>query len=271
VALFLSLVRAGEVAAVTLNTGDILVVDIGARKVTRVDQVTGAQTLVSSGGNFFHPSGLAIEASGTLLVADQNALGGGAVFRVEPGIGSRTTVSTGGFFGSPPGLAIEASGTILVADTNAHAVIRVDPVTGAQTVVFSGGSLVQPAGIAIVPAPQVITVAIDIKPGSFPNSINPQSKSKIPVAILSSPTFAAPSDVDDASLTFGRVGNEQSLAFCSPSPQDVNGDGLLDLVCHFNTQQTGFQKGNTVGVLKGKTMDGIPFKGTDSVNIVPSK
>ncbi len=116
---------------------------------------------------------------------------------------------------------------------------------------------------------QTITVSIDIKPGSFPNSINPTSNGKIPVAILSAPNFDAPSQVNTASLTFGRTGNESSLAFCNASPQDVNGDGLADLVCHFTTQQTGFQAGDTQSVLKGKTVTGIPIVGADSVVIVP--
>jgi len=114
-----------------------------------------------------------------------------------------------------------------------------------------------------------IPVAIDIKPGSFPNSINPKSRGTIPVGILSSSTFDAPTSVDRTSLTFGRTGNEQSLAFCNSSPEDVNVDGFLDLVCHFNTQQTGFQAGDTAGALKGKTVTGTPIIGTDSVRIVP--
>ena len=35
--------------------------------------------------------------------------------------------------------------------------------------------------------------------------------------------------------------------------QIVNGDGLLDLVCHFQTRSTGFQSGDTLGILIGKT------------------
>ncbi len=125
-----------------------------------------------------------------------------------------------------------------------------------------------------IPAqPYVVTVlpplAVDIKPGSFPNSINPGSRGKIPVAILSTLAFNAPSRVDKNSLTFGRTGNEQSLAFCNSGGEDVNGDGLLDLVCHFNTPDTGFTPGDTQGVLKGKTVDHIPFLGTDLVRIVP--
>jgi hypothetical protein len=85
-------------------------------------------------------------------------------------------------------------------------------------------------------ARDVIEAAIDIKPGGFPNSINRGSKGSIPVAVLSSPTFGAPSIVDTTSLTFGRTGNETSLDFCSSTPEDVNGDGLLDVICHFKTE-----------------------------------
>lgn len=114
---------------------------------------------------------------------------------------------------------------------------------------------------------QTITVPIDIKPGENPAPINPKSRGTIPIAILSSAAFDAVTQVDQASLTFGRTGSEKSLAFCS-GPQDVNGDGLWDLVCHFDTPMTGFQAGNTVGVLHGKTVDGNAIMGTDSVLIV---
>jgi len=124
----------------------------------------------------------------------------------------------------------------------------------------------------IPPQPYVVTVlaplAVDIKPGGFPNSINPTNSGTIPVAILSSASFDAPASVDPTSLTFGRTGNETSLAFCSGT-EDVNADGLPDLVCHFDTVQSSFLAGDTVGVIKGRTVDGVPFVGTDSVRIVP--
>lgn len=114
-----------------------------------------------------------------------------------------------------------------------------------------------------------IPIAIDIKPGGADNPINPNSQGKIPVAILSSPTVDARSQVYVNSLTFGRTGAESSLAFCDSEGEDVNGDGLPDLVCHFYTQETGFQAGDTHGVLKGLTGDGELIRGTDSVQIVP--
>lgn len=119
-----------------------------------------------------------------------------------------------------------------------------------------------------------VFVDIDIKPGSDSNTVNPKSNGKIPVAILSTKDFDAPSQVDQNSLTFGRTGDEQSLAFCNRRPKDVNHDGLKDdLVCHFYTQIAGFKCGDTEGILRGKTLDGTPIaiEGRDSVKIVPCK
>ena len=115
-----------------------------------------------------------------------------------------------------------------------------------------------------------MSVTIDIKPGSYPNSINPRSKGKIPVAILSSMEFDALTEVDMESLTFGPTGDEESFAFCSCSPEDVNDDGYDDLVCNFYTQKAGFQCGDSEGILIGMTADGALLEGSDSVRIVPS-
>jgi len=115
----------------------------------------------------------------------------------------------------------------------------------------------------------MIDVSIDIKPGSDTNPINPNSNGNIPVAILSTPDFDAPLLVDLSSLTFGRFGNEESLLFCNEHGEDVNGDGLPDLVCHFDNQLTmlvhpKFRYGN----MKGYTVDGTPLKGKDSVTVI---
>jgi hypothetical protein len=118
--------------------------------------------------------------------------------------------------------------------------------------------------------PQYIEVVLDIKPGSYPTSINPRSEGKIPVAILSSMDFDAPIEVDTESLTFGPAGDEESLAFCSRSSEDVNDDGYDDLVCHFYTRNAEFQCGDSEGILIGKTVDETPLEGIDSVRIVPS-
>jgi hypothetical protein len=109
-------------------------------------------------------------------------------------------------------------------------------------------------------------VIIDIKPHDFPNSINPYGGGTIPVALISTTTFRAPDEVDQNSLRFGHQGTEVSLAFCHP--EDVNADGLPDLVCHFYNSIAGFQVGDTTGILKGRTFSGAALFGMDSIRIV---
>lgn len=117
-------------------------------------------------------------------------------------------------------------------------------------------------------ASRTLHVIIDIKPGSRENSINRGSEGKIPVAIISDANFNAFALVDRSSLTFGRTGEEHSLAFCNATAEDVNGDGLPDLVCHFATKLTGFQAGDNSGILKGRTTNGTIFTAEDSVRIL---
>src|SRR2546425_9110196 len=58
---------------------------------------------------------------------------------------------------------------------------------------------------------QVIEVTIDIKPGEDPPSINPKSRGKIPVAILSSSAFDATTQVDRTSLVLPQLELERAF------------------------------------------------------------
>ena len=51
--------------------------------------------------------------------------------------------------------------------------------------------------------------------------------------------------------------------------QDVNGDGLLDLVVHLSTSALGLSETDTEAVLEGKTSDGTPIRGKDTVRVAP--
>jgi hypothetical protein len=211
--------------------------------------------------------------------------------------------STGPFFSfSSLGVAINDAGTVAFSallwggtfgiftgpDPVADKVIQEgDPLFGSTVVsppsffregLNNGGQIVFGAelangtrGIFLATPVTLVAVTIDIKPGDFPNSINPRSKRKIPVAILSSPTFDAPAHVHQGSLTFGQTGDEPSLDFCTSGPDDVNGNGWPDLLCHFHTPTAAIQAGDTEGVLKGQTLAAIPFSGSDSVRIVPPR
>jgi hypothetical protein len=117
--------------------------------------------------------------------------------------------------------------------------------------------------------PEVITiVAIDINPGSYPNSINLGSRGVIPVAILSTKDFDA-TKVDPLSVKFGPAGATE--VHKKGHIEDVDKDGDLDMVLHFNTQDTGIKAGDTEVSLTGKTIDGKSIKGIDAIVTVPSK
>jgi hypothetical protein len=113
--------------------------------------------------------------------------------------------------------------------------------------------------------PAIIPVAIDIKPGSSPNAINPKSNGVIPVAILTTDTFDA-TTVDPLTVEFGPGGATE--AHGRGHIEDVNHDGEPDLVFHFRTQETGIQCGDTSASLTGETFDGDAIEGTDVIKTV---
>lgn len=161
------------------------------------------------------------------------------------------------------------------------------PATGNYVVLVSnyprypltGGVVANPSGIQngdyklVISGvtPEIMQINIDIKPGNTGLApINPRAKGKIPVALLSSENFNALT-ANPASLTFGASGNEGSLSHCGKSGEDVNGDGLPDLVCHFENQDANFEKGDLEGILRGRTMTGTSFEGRGLLKIVPEK
>jgi hypothetical protein len=118
--------------------------------------------------------------------------------------------------------------------------------------------------------PVVINVAIDIKPGSFPNSINPGSGGNVPVAILGSPTFDVttvnPYSISLAGATVNLKGKTQTP---HASYEDVNGDGFMDLIVQVSTDALELSGNDIEATLTGMTYDGIPISGKDSVRNVP--
>jgi hypothetical protein len=106
-------------------------------------------------------------------------------------------------------------------------------------------------------------VEIDIKPGSEPNSINLNSKGKLPVSILTTEEFDA-STVDPGTVTFAEALPVRWTV------EDVDGDGYIDLLFHFETQELRLDHDSTEATLNGITYDGQIIEGTDIVNIVPN-
>ena len=121
-----------------------------------------------------------------------------------------------------------------------------------------------------------LTVEIDIKPGSNPNSINPRSKGKIPVAILTTriadgdsvdfDPFDNTDPVDPTTLEFGPSG--ATIVHSTGHAEDVDSDGDLDMVLDFKTQLTGIACGDTEATVTGATLGGQTIGGTDAINTV---
>jgi hypothetical protein len=110
---------------------------------------------------------------------------------------------------------------------------------------------------------RTIEVVIDIKPGSYPNSININSKGVIPVAILTTDDFDA-ADVDPETVRFGPA-EARPVHYAL---EDVDGDGDIDMILHFKTQETGIAPGDTEASLTGETYSGHKIVGTDSVRVI---
>jgi len=106
-------------------------------------------------------------------------------------------------------------------------------------------------------------VSVDVKPGADKSVLVADSNAKLPLAILSTAGFDASTEVDTASLTFGRAGSEASILSCAGA--DVNGDLRLDLSCQFSVRSGAFVEGDLTAKLKGKLLNGTPIFGTADV------
>jgi hypothetical protein len=110
---------------------------------------------------------------------------------------------------------------------------------------------------------------IDVKPGSSDNPIQPSSAGSIPVAIFGS--LGLPVDwIDTTSLRLGdlqlkahKAGNAQC------SIEDVNLDGIQDLMCHFQNVASNWQADQTLVNLTGKLNNSEPVLASDFVRIIP--
>jgi hypothetical protein len=117
----------------------------------------------------------------------------------------------------------------------------------------------------------VISVVIDIKPGSDPNSIACRNGGVvIAVAILTTEDFDA-TNIDHTTVTF-QGAREIHADRRSGEPRrheaDVDGDGDVDLVFHFSLIETDLTCDSTEATLTGETVNGLVIEGTDEIRMV---
>jgi hypothetical protein len=182
-----------------------------------------------------------------------------------------------------PPVLLPADGTYVVGVSSNPRTFRPGGTVNNPTLLGSraNGSYVLIVSGVTPPQPLVQYININVKPGSDDLApINPKAKGNIPVALLSArATAAAPAfdalkvKVDRESLTFGRTGAEKSLRRCAKEGTDVNGDGLLDLVCHFDNEAANFLATSTDGTIKGLFTDSAgkerPLEGAAFLKVVP--
>ena len=117
--------------------------------------------------------------------------------------------------------------------------------------------------------PEALNVHVDIKPGDGANAINLKSRGSLPVAILSTSTF----DARTIDISFIRIAGAPVRTKPNGQPmfsyQDVNGDGLLDLVVQIDTEQLEITSNDTQANLTARTKNGLSIIGHDSIKLVP--
>ena len=118
-------------------------------------------------------------------------------------------------------------------------------------------------------APESTEVRVDIKPNEFPNSINLGSNGVVPVAIFSTPQFDA-TTVDPTSVALaGAKVKLKGKGTPMASLQDVNQDGLMDLVVHVSTEALELTGTDVRAFLEGRTFGNRAVIGIDTLRVVP--
>jgi hypothetical protein len=119
------------------------------------------------------------------------------------------------------------------------------------------------------PGESIVTVRIDVKPGDLMPTISLSSGGTTPVAVLGAADFDAGA-VDPAATYFaGAPVARGPDGAAQASLSDVNGDGWMDMVLHFETAALALEVGAIEATIAGTTLDGRAFRGTDVVRVIP--
>lgn len=145
------------------------------------------------------------------------------------------------------------------------------PALGCFNNIFLGSLKSNTVEFVVADVPAATLVEIDIKFGTFPNSLNPDKKGTVPVTIFGSASFFVDQiNVGSLRLAGSPVSKKNNGAF-DYNIGDKNGDGYPDLTAHFVTPtrtQLNLALGqiNTLVTVTG-LFNGNKFTGVDSLQI----
>jgi hypothetical protein len=120
--------------------------------------------------------------------------------------------------------------------------------------------------------PPPLEVRIDVKPGGDENPVNLGARGTIPVAILGSAELDVRT-VDLATVQFaGAAPAADGRGRPRASLEDVNADGIADLVLHFPIAELALRPGDVEAILTASTRapDAAELVGSDRVRVVPA-
>ncbi len=176
-------------------------------------------------------------------------------------------------------LNLKVNGTVVASNGGSEPSTMSLGTVDLQSYLTTGSNLITSTAVAedgttvtadvALEAHRLIPVQIDIRPGSDQNPINLGSKGVVTAVVFGSQDF----DVMDIVADTVKLANASIAARKNGTLmmdyQDVNGDGNVDLVAKFRTQDLGLSANDTSAVLTGKTVNGDTAQGSDSVRIVP--
>ena len=159
-----------------------------------------------------------------------------------------------------------------------------DSLDGTGTVlVTDGAGNESTVDCSVTAIPSELVVDIDIKPGSDPNSLNLNGNGVVPVGVFGSNAFNV-ADINVSSVVAGVDADSDGEIDVSALPaaavhgghiEDIDGDGINDIVFHFREFELGIDittPGNEIldVLLVGELNDTTAFAGVDVVRITPN-
>lgn len=109
-------------------------------------------------------------------------------------------------------------------------------------------------------------LAVDLRPGTDKNHINTNSRQLVPLAFLGTACFDPCAEIDEDTASL-----RGALPTTKRSCEDVDGDGILDLVLNYRARQiedptqAECDDPAATAVVEGKTLSGESFSGSDAV------